>query len=279
MYSTTAARFKIHLFGRHMIRCIAMDLDDTLLNDSLEVSEDNKAAIKKAAAKGIKVLLASGRMVRSMRFYSSMLNLDIPLIAYNGAVIQESMSDKILYSNPVPMKEAVKVISVFKERNIHLNIYLNDELYMDKLTSFGDKYSKDVRVQAHIVDDIAGVMKVDPYKMLGIGKVSEIEEIQSYLKGQKEINLDFIRSKPHYLEILAPDVSKADALKKLTTMWNIESDEVMAIGDAPNDISMMEWAGIGVAVGNATDHVKQKADMVVSDNNNSGVAEAIYKVL
>ena len=262
-----------------MIRCIAMDLDDTLLDDKLDISKENRTALRKAMKKGIKILLASGRMVQSMKIYSAMLELDIPLIAYNGAVIQESVSGKILYSNPVPLDDAFKVIDEFKTRGIHINIYLKDELYMNELTVWGDRYARDVRVKAHVVNDIKKIMDIEPYKMLGIGEVPVIEMMQEYLLGRDDINLDFIRSKPHYLEILASGVSKGSALKKVTESWDFDRSEVMAIGDAPNDISMIEWAGTGVAVGNASEPVKKSADMIVATNNNNGVAEAINKIL
>jgi Cof subfamily protein (haloacid dehalogenase superfamily) len=189
------------------------------------------------------------------------------------------MSDKILYSKPGPVEEAQKIISIFREDGIHLNIYLNDELYMEELTAWGEKYAKDVRVKAHVVNDIEKTMTVDPYKMLGIGNIECIEKMQKYLKNREDIKLDFIRSKPHYLEILARDVSKGNALKKLAETWGIDRSEVMAIGDAPNDVSMLEWAGIGVAVSNASDQVKKSADLLVAENNNNGVAEAINGIL
>jgi Cof subfamily protein (haloacid dehalogenase superfamily) len=257
-----------------MIRCIAVDLDDTLLDKELNISEANYTAIQKAIQLKIKVLLASGRMVQSMRPYAQKLQLDVPLIAYNGAIIQEAISGKTLYHAPVPRAETLKLIPFFREAGIHLNAYLRDELYMDKLTSWGEKYAANAGVTAYPVGDLVELIQQSPdlpHKMLGVGEAEKIDQIQERLREEFGETLQFIKSKPTYLEILAPGVSKGLALQELATGWGIDRGEVMAIGDA--------WAGVGVAIGNAGEAVKRHADLIVADHNHSGVAEAINKVV
>jgi Cof subfamily protein (haloacid dehalogenase superfamily) len=260
-----------------MIKCIAIDLDDTLLNSKLIISNENKIAIKKAIDNNIKIILASGRMAQSVRQYSEELDLNLPIIAYNGAIIQESKSKKILFTQPVPQSEALKIIPIFQEKKIHLNAYINDELYMDKLTVEGEEYAKNTGVIPYPIDNLLTFLKDSPHKMLGIGEIKKIDKIQEYLKDKFKGNLDFVRSKQNYLEIVAPGVSKGNALQKIMDLWNIDKSEVMAIGDAPNDISMISWAGVGIAIGNALNLVKSYAKFVVSSNNENGVAEAINK--
>ena len=142
-----------------MIRCIAMDLDDTLLNSELVISEADQVAIKQAVQAGIKVLLASGRMVQSMKPHAQTLALDVPLIAYNGAIIQEAISGQILYHRPVPSELALRLVPIFREANIHLNAYLNDELYMDELTEWGKIYAKNAGVTPHPIGDLCSLFK------------------------------------------------------------------------------------------------------------------------
>lgn len=262
-----------------MIRCIAIDLDDTLLRSDLTISPDDKLAIQKAIREGIKVLLASGRMIQSMRPYVRELELDVPVIAYNGAIIQEALSGKILYHRPVPTEEARKLVPIFRASGIHLNAYINDELYMDQLTEWGQKYAANAGVTPHPVGDLLQYLNEPSHKLLAVGEVEKIDRIQAQLREEFEDRVQFIKSKPTYLEILAPKVSKGMALQELAVGWGMDRDEVMAIGDAPNDLSMITWAGAGVAIGNAASIVKENAVLVVADHDHNGVAEAFEKLI
>lgn len=262
-----------------MIRCIAIDLDDTLLRSDLTISTVDKDAIRKAIREGIKVLLASGRMIQSMRPYVRELELDVPVIAYNGAIIQEALSGKILYHRPVPAEEALKLVPIFREAGVHLNAYIDDELYMDELTEWGQKYAFNAGVTPHPVGDLCRYLNKPSHKMLAVGEVEKIDRIQNHLQEVFEGRLQFIKSKPTYLEILAPGVSKGSALQELAKGWGLDRSEVMAIGDAPNDLSMITWAGAGVAIGNAAPLVKEKAVLVVADHDHNGVAEALEKLV
>lgn len=261
-----------------MIQCIAIDLDDTLLRSDLTISTIDKDAIRRAIGEGTKVLLASGRMIQSMRPYVRELELDVPVIAYNGAIIQEALSGKILYHRPVPTKEALELVPIFREAGIHLNAYINDELYMDELTEWGQKYAANAGVTPRPVGDICRYLNEPSHKMLAVGEVEKIDRIQIQLQDIFGERLQFIKSKPTYLEILAPGVSKGMALQELVKGWGLERNEVMAIGDAPNDLSMIAWAGAGVAIGNASPVVKEKAVLVVADHDHNGVAEALAKL-
>ncbi len=262
-----------------MIRCIAVDLDDTLLRTDLTISDADKRAIRRAIGAGVKVLIASGRMIRAMRSYVEELELDVPLIAYNGALIQEAVSGRVLYQRPVPVAEAHRLIDIFRAAGIHLNVYIHDELYMDRLTEWGERYATNAGVEPHPVGDLQTFLKEASPKLLGVGEPEAIDRIQASLREEFGERLQFVKSKPTYLEILAPGVSKGLALRELADLWGLDRTEVMAVGDAPNDLSMIEWAGVGVAIGNAWPAVKERADLVVADHDHDGVAEAIRRAV
>ncbi|TCL75209.1 hypothetical protein EDC14_1003141 [Hydrogenispora ethanolica] len=262
-----------------MIRCMAVDLDDTLLRSDLTLSDGDKGAIRRAIAAGVKVLIASGRMIRAMRPYVEELELDVPLIAYNGALIQEAVSGRVLYQRPVPPEEARRLIDLFREAGIHLNAYIRDELYMDRLTVWGERYAVNAGVEPHPVGDLKQFLEEPSPKLLGVGEPEAIDRIQERLRLEFGARLQFVKSKPTYLEILAPGVSKGLALAELAGLWGLDRSEVMAVGDAPNDLSMIEWAGVGVAIGNAWPGVKERADLVVADHDHDGVAEAIRRAI
>jgi Cof subfamily protein (haloacid dehalogenase superfamily) len=263
-----------------MIRCIAIDLDDTLLKTDLTIDTEDQRAISRAIESGVKVLLASGRMVQSMRPYAVKLGLDVPLIAYNGAIIQETVSEKNLYHRPVPTGVALELVPIFRKYGIHLNAYVNDQLYMDELTVWGEKYAANAGVTPHPVGDLCGLLAGElSHKLLAVGDEKKIDWVQEFLWKEFGDTLQFVKSKPTYLEILAPGVSKGNALRELAEGWGFDRSEVMAIGDAPNDLSMVEWAGVGVAIGNACEVLRRAADLVVADHDHQGVAEAFEKVV
>lgn len=262
-----------------MIRCMASDLDGTLLRDDRTISQENREAINQALQHGIKVMLASGRMIKAIRPFFDQLGLDLPVIAYNGAVVQEPLSGKVLAQHPIDPQLAANVVAIFREARVHLNLYQRDELYMDEQSEWGRKYAAMNAVKPHLVPDLAAVITEPPPKLLGIADLDTIDRMETLLKQRFGDALTLTRSLPNHLEIVAPGVSKAAALAELTGQWDIKPEEVMAIGDGPNDLPMLHWAGIGVAVGNAAPEVKAEANWVVADNNHNGVAEALNRAM
>ncbi len=152
---------------------------------------------------------------------------------------------------------------------------------MEELTDWGKLYAKNAGVSPHAVGDqlVELLAKEASHKLLGLGEKAAIDAIQGRLQQQWGEKLQFVKSKPNYLEILAPGVSKGNALQELINGWGWSREEVMAIGDAPNDLSMIKWAGIGVAIGNACELVKSQADLIVADHDHQGVAAAIQQAL
>ena len=262
-----------------MIRCIAFDLDDTLLNDDLMISDENREMIRLAIQQGIKIVPASGRMVQSMLRFANTLNLKSPMIAYNGAVIYDLSLSQISYRRSVELGLALEIIPLFQKAGLHLNVYVDDELFMDHPTSWGEKYASLAGVTPRFVGPLDRFLKEAPHKLLCAAEMAETDRMQALLSERFGDRLQLTRSKPNYLEMLDPGASKGQALQELAGRWGFDRSEVMAIGDAPNDISMITWAGVGVAMRNAVDLLKEKANLIVADNNHNGVAEAIRKVV
>ena len=205
--------------------------------------------------------------------------MDLPLISYNGALIRETNSEKDLYHQPVSKEASLRVLEIARQAGIHLNFYLNDTLYMDELTSWGENYAKISRVTPYPVGDITQYLENLPHKILAIGEPERVDWLKLELNRELGEELNLVKSKPIFLEILAPGVSKGRSLAELTKRWGIAAAEVMAIGDAPNDLAMIEWAGVGVAIGNADPEVKECANLVVAEHEDDGVADAIERYL
>lgn len=261
------------------VKLVAIDLDDTLLDSGLRISESCVSTINAVQEKGVLVTLATGRMYRSALPYARQLNMDIPLITYQGALVKNSGSEEVLYYKPLPEDIAIKVMEFFKTEEVHYQIYIDDRLYMESLTEEGKYYSNLAGVKPVIVDNLIETSR--EHETMKILAVTENEkhllDMEIDLKNRYGKNLNITRSKPFFLEIMNHLANKGDALQVVSAHYNIDRKDVLAVGDSYNDLAMIEWAGIGVAMGNARDAVKEAADFVTTSNEEEGVAEALKR--
>ncbi len=261
-------------------KLLALDLDDTLLNEEFIISKKNKEAIHKAIKKGVTVTLATGRMFRSTLPYAQQLELDVPLITYHGALVKTSLSQEQIFHCPVPLEAALEIIDFLEERGDHLNLYLNDELFVREDNEMIRLYVSIANVDYRSVGNLKEFLKVEPTKMTMIS--TNEDTLKSYwdLFSKKYKNqLKVVPSKPYFLEITNARATKGQALKALADTLGIEREDVIAIGDSYNDIDMIEYAGLGVAVENAREDVKKVADYITTSNFNDGVAQVINKYI
>jgi Cof subfamily protein (haloacid dehalogenase superfamily) len=260
-----------------MIKLIAMDMDDTALNNELEISGRTREVIQAAVAKGIHVTFATGRMYCSCRRFALELGLDVPLITYNGALIQRVLSDEILFHQPVPLKEARKIAQWADQNGHHLQLYVDDRVYVRECNDKAVWYGHHAGVEMFAVGPLSEFLSKEPTKMLIMADAEKLQQITRELRELCGDAVSITRSKPTFLEIVHPDVSKGKALAHLADFLGIERQAVMAIGDSYNDLEMIEYAGYGVAMDNAHQSIKERADFVTTSNNDDGVAEAIEK--
>lgn len=261
------------------VKLVAIDLDDTLLNKDLKISPRCIEAIKEVRAKGIRVTLATGRMYCSALSYARQIEVDIPLITYQGAFVKCSLFGNILYYKPLSRQIAQEVLELLKDKRVHYHTYFEDHLYMEALSSEGRAYSELAGVEPIIVNSlIESLQDKEAIKIMAIIKNEpQIIKVEQALKNTYGTSLNITRSKPNFLEIMNGKANKAAALQVIARHYNIDRAEVLAIGDSYNDLEMIEWAGIGVAMGNARKPVKDIADFVTLTNEEEGVAEALYK--
>lgn len=258
---------------------IALDLDDTLLDDNLQISPRNRSALAKAADLGVTITIATGRMYRSALRFAIDLGIEAPIITYQGALVKNSRTGEVLVDRPVALHLARQVLSAGYKAGVHINIYLNDTLYVDSITPEGQGYADMAGVEMFPVGSLLEFMHGDPTKVLYIAEPVTIDMLYEELTKKFQESLYITRSKPYYLEFMHPKASKGQALKALSEKFGIGPGEVMAFGDSYNDIDMIEFAGFGVAMGNAPDEVKSRAKYVTGTNMKDGVAEVIEKFL
>lgn len=261
------------------IKLIAIDIDGTLITPDKIVTPYVREALRYAEDRGIMVSLVTGRLYPTCRKYSLELSLSGPCVIYQGAMIIDPKTDKVLYEVRIPRDKALKIVKIAREKNLSLNVYMDQfTFYTERPNQYSILDAQLNEVEIQIVKDIEKIIEYDPLKLMFVdepGVISRLEENFSSYDG----DLVAFTSLPQFLEIVNRSATKADALKWIANRFNIKREEVVAIGDSHNDIPMLEWAGIGVAMGNADDKVKGAADFITLSNREDGVAHAIEKLI
>ncbi|MDF2636026.1 MAG: Cof-like hydrolase [Pelosinus sp.] len=259
------------------IKLVAVDMDDTLLDGTLKVSPRTCEAIHKAHEQGVLVTIATGRMFSSAMPFAQELNMQTPIITYNGGMIRSAFTKEMLFHKTIAPNVADRIVALFHDKGWYLQSYINDELYVVERCEKAKYYEKMAGIPAIPLGEEFYSMSHEPTKMLALAQPHEILEIQKIINREFAGEVFAATSKPTYLELTHPSVNKGHALGLLAESLNISREEVMAIGDSNNDYPMIEYAGFGVAMGNASDRVKAVAQAVTAHNNAHGVAEAIEK--
>lgn len=262
-----------------MIKFVALDVDGTLVGKDLRIPERTKAAIGRARAKGVRFAIVTGRMYQSGAPYARELGLEgMPLVAYNGAMVREFPSGKMIYHEPVPV-ESCKALAAFCEAHgYHLQAYVNDELYVPDLGPRTQAYIAIAGVKAHPVGSLFLWLTEPSTKLLIIDDPARIPQIQAEVKALLGPAVHAAPSYPQFLEMVGAGVSKGKALAAMAESLGVIRDEVMAIGDGMNDMDMLSWAGISFAMGHAPEALRQVATHVTVAGPGDGVAEALERM-
>lgn len=265
-----------------MIRLVALDMDGTLLNSRLEISEANRRAIRLACENGARIVLCSGRPIKGLVKYIEELGLyndEEFLIGFNGALVVQAKSKKRVYEQGMKGKDAKLLARTAKEIGANCIIHFADHA-MTPVENFYSTLEATVNGipleigDPETIDDEETVMKVLflDYEHILEGYLGKIPEV---IRQKHEI----VRTAPFFLEFLDKGLSKYSALSALARELGIGNDEVMAIGDSENDFEMVKYSGVGVAMGNAIDSLKNVAKLVTRTEDEDGVAYAINKVM
>ncbi|QAY66728.1 Cof-type HAD-IIB family hydrolase [Paenibacillus protaetiae] len=260
-----------------MYKLIAIDVDDTLLRDDLSVSEQQKQALAGAIQRGVTVTLATGRMFASAQKIARQIELNVPIITYQGALVKTLLDGKVLYERYVPQDAAKELFAFTEQRGLHLQLYTDDILYAKEHNDKIKKYSTLTNIPYVVEPDYNKLIELPTPKMLIIDEPSYLDELAVELKALIGDRTHITKSKPHYLEIMHKEGTKGHALRFLAAHIGCTLEETIAIGDAWNDHEMIEAAGLGVAMGNAIPALKEIADYVTLTNNEDGVRHVIEK--
>lgn len=262
------------------IKLLALDLDHTLLNDKREIDEVDLMAVRAARATGVVVTIATGRMFSAAQSYAHDLEIDVPIITYQGSLIRTLISEEDLRHLRVDNSVAKTAIEMAEQAQIHINVYDGDKLYVKEDNALVQRYRTVNRIDVVIDADYINKLQIAPTKIVFVeNNLDKLNELQREVENAFANNWNVTRSLPHLLELGHFEATKSAALAFIAKHLKIERAQIMAIGDGLNDLDMIGWAGVGVAMGNAPLEVKRSADWVTTDNNSGGVALAINKFI
>jgi len=262
------------------IRLLCLDIDGTLLDSAHKLPPENRAAVCWAEKKGVVICLTSARPPQAVKPVWDQLGITGPTVCFGGALVL--CEGKRLYDCRIPDSAAMRVVRETANRHLHLSVYRDNDWYVSRDDQWSAKESvitglSPVSVQ-YLGDMIPCWGAKGAHKLLCMGEPYQITRLGQAV-AKKKLPLKLLRSKDEYLEIVSEGVSKAAAMEQICQYLNITLKCTMAIGDHDNDCEMLHTAGIGVAMGNASDFAKQAAGFVTRDNDHAGVAYAIHEWL
>jgi Cof subfamily protein (haloacid dehalogenase superfamily) len=231
-----------------------------------------RAAIAGLRARGLHVIVVTGRMFRATRPYLEEAGLDDPVICYQGALVADPVSGEFLRHVPIPRESALEAIDAVVSAGFHVNCYVDDLLYVAEVTPEARAYADFQHLEIHAVGPLRDWLHDDPTKLVAVGDPAALDELEAELKPRFRGRLFVSKSLPYFLEFAHPDVSKGAGLQFVADRLGFTAVETVACGDGENDRELLDWAGFGVAVANAHPEILARADLVVPDVEHEGVA-------
>lgn len=261
-----------------MIKMIATDIDGTILNWDGHFSPKVIDCIKNLDKKGIKVVLVTGRMHSSTTPIAEILGLKTPIVSYQGGLVK-TYEGETLYQTQLSPDCAKKIIAWGRKNNIHLNLYLDDKLYVEQDNDAIKRYTKGKFVDYTVCSfDSLKIENVNKILAIDYENADRVTDWVDYLNANFE-DLYVVKSTPYFCEIGSKDAKKSSGVEFLAKMWGIDKSEILAIGDQNNDIELLQAGGIAIAMGNATDELKKYATYITDTVENDGFVKAVEKFM
>ncbi|SDF15041.1 hypothetical protein SAMN04488542_106102 [Fontibacillus panacisegetis] len=263
-------------------KMIVLDLDDTLLRDDRTISPRTKQALMDAQEAGVKVVLASGRPTFAMRHIAQELELEKYgsfILSFNGASIINCATNEQLFSSTLSPATVHELYNMSKKEQVWIHTYVGDDIVTPANNKYTDIEADITGMPIIETDQFIEAIQEPVVKVLMVEAPEKLVLLEQKLQQQLQGKLNVMRSKPYFLEFTEVGVDKGTSLHHLSQQLGIEQHEVIAIGDSYNDLAMIEFAGLGVAMGNAPDDIKQIANYVTDSNMEDGVAKVVEEFI
>lgn len=262
-------------------KMLVVDLDDTLLTDDHKISKRNKELLMKAQEKGVTLVLASGRPTTAMINYAYELEMErfgSYIISFNGAVITEMASEETIFERSLTKDEVHSLHDFSLKHRVHIITYAKNGIVTESESEYINIEKDLTGLPLHIVPSFKEEVDSPTVKCILLDEPERLKKIEAILKEERK-DLSVATSKPFFLEVMPQGIDKAASIDNLVKRLNINREEVIAVGNAGNDLTMIEYAGLGVWVDNVTPELRDKADFIVASNMNDGVAEVVERFL
>jgi hypothetical protein len=260
-------------------RLLVADIDGTLTNARREITPPVAAAVAAAQARGVRVCLATGRIWPSARQYVEGLGADPPVILYNGGMVYDFVRDEVWLRTPLPFRQAQDVLRILRGHPAaRPHIYVDDRVFVPVMNETTEIYQRKDGVRTEAVGDLADWLTVDPMKILVIGERPALEAVVRDID-ELPYPVNHVYSEAIYLEILPPGVNKGTALRAMAERLQIAPEEIIAAGDNLNDLAMIRYAGLGVAMANAPEGLRARAQFVAPSNDEHGLQQVIERFI
>jgi Cof subfamily protein (haloacid dehalogenase superfamily) len=238
-----------------------------------------RAAIGRARAAGLRVIVVTGRMFRSVRPYLDEAGIDDPVVCYQGAVVADPQTGRFLRHEPIPLAVAKEAIEAIQADGFHVNCYVDDELYVARISPEAERYAGFQNLPLHPVGDLVEWLSRPPTKLVAIDEPEVLDGLEARMKERFDGLLYISKSLPYFLEFASPEVTKGAGMAFLAGHLGFAPEKTIAFGDGENDVELLEWAGYGVAVANAHERVLAAADWVCPPADEEGVAQVLESFL
>ncbi|MFQ5872438.1 MAG: Cof-type HAD-IIB family hydrolase [Dehalococcoidia bacterium] len=258
-------------------KLIAFDLDGTLYDRhaGLTLSPRTREAVGRVRELGAEVTIATGRMFSSTLRFCTELGLTIPIICYQGALIGDPVTKEVMWEKPVPLDMTRRVIGLVEDIGIAPYVFIRDDFYVRERTDRVRQYENALDITAREVGNLAKFLREGPTKLVVVGEEAEMSEVEHRVKETFGSSLSVVRTYDHLCEIGHPEASKGQALSYLASTLGVSREETVAVGDSPNDVDMIRWAGLGVAMASASPEVVEAADLMAKPVSEDGVADLL----
>ena len=257
----------------------AIDLDETLLGTDHRVSERNQQAIRNAVAAGMRIVIASGRMHESTLAFAEQMELEGPIVSYNGALVKTVPAGDEWLHHRVDADAARQVMEFCHQEKLQLNFYHNGLIYSEHDTEWLQLYTgrtgSPYTIEPGLIERMAGI---EPTKLLIVNTEEFTNRLLPMFRQMFDGNLYVTKTTAEYLEFMPIAANKGSALQVVAEHYGIDPSECIAIGDSYNDIPMLQWAGLGLAVSNARESVKHVAHRIIGSNVEDGVGRLLSEV-
>lgn len=260
-----------------MIKAIFSDLDGTLLNNNNSLSETTISAVKKLKEKNIMFFIATGRSLNAMKRFYDQLELETEIINYNGAVIHDKTGSK-LFELTLDDNISRELIDYGRKENLYFHGFSNEKWYLENYNDTAKAYGEKSKLKENLIN-FDDMKNLNFNKFMYINSPEKTQEINSYIikKYNKQVYKGL--SSSTFLEIMNPNVSKGNGIKFLLEKYDLNPDEVMAFGDAENDLEMLSAVKYGVAMENANEEIKSKVKYTAKKNSEDGVVNFIEEFI